>query len=87
MELAVSDTGVGISRNHVGLLFDSFSQADPNATRSRNGVGLGLAICRDLVDLMGGAIEAESTPGLGSTFTVVLPLDAVSDTPTHSPRV
>ena len=87
MELAVSDTGVGISRNHVGLLFDSFSQADPNATRSRNGVGLGLAICRDLVDLMGGAIEVESTPGLGSTFTVVLPLDAVPDEQAPAPRV
>ena len=85
MELAVSDTGVGISRNHVGLLFDSFSQADPNATRSRNGVGLGLAICRDLVDLMGGAIVVESTPGLGSTFTVVLPLDAVPDEQAPAP--
>jgi PAS domain S-box-containing protein len=80
VELAVSDTGVGISRHHVELLFDSFTQADPNATRSRNGVGLGLAICRDLVDLMGGEIGAESTPGLGTTFTVVLPLVAVPDT-------
>jgi PAS domain S-box-containing protein len=86
VEFAVSDTGVGISRNHVGLLFDSFTQADPNATRSRNGVGLGLAICRDLVDLMGGVIGIESTPGLGSTFTVVLPLDAVPDTQTQVPR-
>ena len=80
LEFSVSDTGVGISRNHLGLLFDSFTQADPTATRSRNGVGLGLAICRDLVELMGGEIGAESTPGLGSTFTVVLPLVAVPDT-------
>jgi signal transduction histidine kinase len=86
VEFAVSDTGVGISRNHLGLLFDSFTQADPTATRSRNGVGLGLAICRDLVDLMGGEIGAESTPGLGSTFTVVLPLVAVPDTQAHTLR-
>jgi PAS domain S-box-containing protein len=85
VEFAVSDTGVGISRNHLGLLFDSFTQADPNATRSRNGVGLGLAICRDLVDLMGGEIGAVSTPGLGSTFTTVLPLGAVADTPALVP--
>jgi PAS domain S-box-containing protein len=79
VQVAVTDTGVGISPEHLDSLFDSFTQADPTATRSHNGVGLGLAICRDLVDLMGGDLTAASTPGVGSTFTAVLPLIAVSD--------
>jgi PAS domain S-box-containing protein len=78
VEFEVSDTGVGVSPEHLESLFDSFTQADPNATRSRNGVGLGLAICRDLVDLMGGDLDAVSTPGVGSTFTAVLPLDGLA---------
>lgn len=74
VEFAVTDTGVGVSPEHLESLFDSFTQADPTATRAHNGVGLGLAICRDLVDLMGGDLGAVSTPGVGSTFTAVLPL-------------
>jgi signal transduction histidine kinase len=81
VEFAVTDTGVGVSQEHLESLFDSFTQADPTASRSRNGVGLGLAICRDLVDLMGGDLGAVSTPGVGSTFTAVLPLDGLPDGP------
>jgi PAS domain S-box-containing protein len=85
VEFAVTDTGVGISPEHLGSLFDSFTQVDSAATGSQNGVGLGLAICRDLVDLMGGDLSAVSTPGAGSTFTAVLPLtvppNARADTP------
>jgi PAS domain S-box-containing protein len=85
VEFAVCDTGVGISPEHLESLFDSFTQADPTATRRHEGVGLGLAICRDLVDLMGGDLDAVSTPGAGSTFTAVLPLvdspDERADTP------
>lgn len=72
--LTVTDTGVGIGPEHLGTLFDSFTQADPTATRRHDGVGLGLAICRDLVDLMGGELDAVSSPGVGSTFTARLPL-------------
>ena len=75
VELVISDTGSGISSEHLGSLFDSFTQVD--ATRSRNGVGLGLAICRDLVDLMGGDLTAVSTQGVGSTFTAGLPLESL----------
>jgi len=70
----VVDTGVGIAPEHLSSLFDSFTQADPTATRRHDGVGLGLAICRDLAALMGGDLDARSTPGVGSTFTAVLPL-------------
>lgn len=74
VELRVTDTGVGIGHEHLDTLFDSFTQADPTATRRHEGVGLGLAISRDLVELMGGELGAVSSPGAGSTFTALLPL-------------
>lgn len=80
VELAVTDTGIGIAPEHLASLFDSFTQADPSATRTHGGVGLGLAICRDLVGLMGGDLGAVSTPGAGTTFTAVLPLRRVEPT-------
>jgi signal transduction histidine kinase len=75
LELRVEDHGVGIPDEHLGRIFDHFHRVDTRLTREVDGLGLGLAICRRIVELHSGAIWAESEPGAGSTFFVVLPLD------------
>jgi PAS domain S-box-containing protein len=70
----VEDTGVGFSSEAAATLFDRFTQADGSITRRFGGTGLGLAICRSLMDVMGGTISATSTPGVGSRFSIRLPL-------------
>ncbi len=74
---AVTDQGIGIAPEDMGRLFEKFSQVDGSAARRHTGAGLGLAICRELAELMGGTIGVESNPGFGSTFTVRLPLERV----------
>ena len=76
LELAVSDTGIGIPADKTELIFERFTQIDSDARRKCGGTGLGLAICKQLVDRMGGRIWVESTPGAGSTFFVRIPLAA-----------
>jgi len=70
--LAVTDTGVGISGADIGRVFRPFTQADASITRRHGGTGLGLSISRRLCEAMGGTLEFESEPGVGSTFTATL---------------
>ena len=80
LRFSVSDTGIGIEPDQLPRLFDSFTQVDDSSARRYGGAGLGLAICKHLVELMGGTMEAESQPGQGSTFAFVLELKPVAAT-------
>ena len=74
LSFIVSDTGIGMNEEHLGRLFQAFSQADASTTRRYGGTGLGLAITKHFCEMLGGRIAVESTPDQGSIFTITLPL-------------
>ncbi|MES2257059.1 MAG: PAS domain S-box protein [Pseudomonadota bacterium] len=74
LDIAVDDSGIGIAQDKLAQVFESFSQADSSTTRRYGGTGLGLSITRHLVNLMGGRIDVDSTPGQGTCFRVKLPM-------------
>ncbi len=78
VRIEVADTGIGIEPDRIPMLFEPFAQADSSTTREYGGTGLGLAISHQLVELMGGSLEAESEPGHGTTFRVTLRLCAAA---------
>lgn len=79
MLISVIDTGIGIQAEHIPFIFDEFRQADGSTSRRFGGTGLGLAIAKKYAHLLKGTINVESSPGIGSEFTLILPLQYGSE--------
>ncbi len=90
VEIAVSDTGIGIAAEDLGRLFTEFQQLDAGPGRQQEGTGLGLALTRRFAEMHGGQVKVESALGMGSTFTLRLPLEATAlrgPAPVEPPQV
>lgn len=86
LTIAVSDTGIGIPTDKIPLLFQPFTQADQSIVRDYGGTGLGLLIAKELTELMQGKISVSSVVGIGSTFTVTIPLTEANPPATQTPE-
>ncbi|MDM8551608.1 ATP-binding protein [Desulfobacterales bacterium HSG2] len=87
LAITVSDTGIGIPEESLGRIFKSFEQADGSTAREYGGTGLGLTVTRELVELHGGEIRAESEPGRGSRFTFTLPVSGDKAEPLRAAEI
>jgi len=81
LSILVKDTGIGIPREKLDKIFESFTQGDASTTRKYGGTGLGLTIAKNLAGMMGGALTVDSQPGIGSTFTLLLAPEIIQDEP------
>jgi signal transduction histidine kinase len=77
MRFDVEDTGIGIAADTLDMIFEPFRQADGSTSRKFPGTGLGLSITRKLAELLGGSVMVKSTVGVGSVFTLLLPISSV----------
>ena len=85
VSISVTDTGIGISQEQVERIFNEFIQGDDSTTRRFGGTGLGLTLSRKFCQVMGGEVRVKSAPGLGSTFTMFLPLEPSVEPPRDVP--
>ena len=86
IELSVKDTGIGISKEKLAKIFESFTQADSSTTRKYGGTGLGLTISKSIAELMHGNLSVQSESGKGSTFNLHLPLEVLNEHPQISSK-
>jgi signal transduction histidine kinase len=81
LEISVSDTGIGIKREDLEVIFEDFRQLDGSSTRHYGGTGVGLSVCKKIADSIGGTLRVESQFGIGSRFTVSIPIESAPDMP------
>lgn len=86
VRIGINDTGIGIKPEHLSVIWEDFRQVDQSRTREFGGTGLGLSITRKLMDRLGGAIAVESIVAVGTSFTVILPLEAPQQGHDATPR-